>query len=160
MRLRHRADVRTLLWLLLAHVVAFAQYVEPRLAPWALPLGLDFGFCYGVFSHNHNHSPTFTSRRANAIYASWLSALYGYPTFGWIPTHNLNHHKFVNKAGDATITWRYTNENTWTVAWTYFFVSAYWQSDPLKQYIAKARRRTPRSSGTSSPSTPPCSGRT
>jgi beta-carotene hydroxylase len=140
MRPRYAADYRTLAWLLLAHVVAFSQYVEPRLAPWLLPIGLYFGFCYGVFSHNHNHCPTFSSRRANTVYASWLSFLYGYPTFGWIPTHNLNHHKFVNKAGDATITWRHTNENTWTVAWTYFFVSAYWQSGPLKQFIAKARR--------------------
>jgi fatty acid desaturase len=104
-----------------------------------LPLSLYFGFCAGVFSHNHNHCPTFKSRRANAVYASWLSIFYGYPVFAWIPTHNLNHHKFVNKPGDATVTWRYTNENTWTVAWTYFFVSSYWQSGPIQRYIAKAR---------------------
>ncbi len=143
MRPRYAADYRTLLWLFGMHVVAFAQYVRPQLAPWLLPLGLYFGFCTGVFSHNHNHCPTFASRRANTIYANWLSILYGYPVFAWIPTHNLNHHKFVNKAGDATITWRYTNANTWTVAWTYFFVSAFWQSDPIKQYIRKARRDNP-----------------
>jgi fatty acid desaturase len=139
MRLRHAADYRTLLWFFAMHVVAFSQYALPQLAPWLLPVSLYFGFCAGVFSHNHNHCPTFQSRRANAFYANWLSIFYGYPVFAWIPTHNLNHHKFVNKAGDATITWRHTNENTWTVAWTYFFVSAYWQSAPIKQYIAKAR---------------------
>jgi beta-carotene hydroxylase len=140
MRLRYAADYRTLLWFAAMHVLALAEYARPQLAPCLLPLGLYFGFCAGVFSHNHNHCPTFKSRRANAIYANWLSVFYGYPVFAWIPTHNLNHHKFVNKAGDATITWRHTNDNTWTVAWTYFFVSSYWQSAPIKQYIAKARR--------------------
>jgi len=68
---------------------------------------------------------------------------YGFPTFGWIPTHNLNHHKFVNKAGDATITWRYSKKNTWLVASTYFFVSTYWQAAPLKEYMEKAKDTNP-----------------
>jgi fatty acid desaturase len=75
----------------------------------------------------------------NTFYAAWLSVFYGYPTFAWIPTHNLNHHKFINKAGDATITWRYSKKNTWTIASSYFFVSAYWQSGPLKEFIRKAK---------------------
>jgi fatty acid desaturase len=123
--------------------VGFAPYVEPRLIPWLLPLSLYFGFCAGVFSHNHNHSPAFKSRRMNALYSAWLSVFYGYPTFAWIPTHNQNHHKFVNKAGDATITWRYSKRNTWLVASTYYFVSAYWQSGPIKEYIAKAKASNP-----------------
>jgi beta-carotene hydroxylase len=140
MRPRFTADYRTLIWLAGMHALAFLQYAKPAFSPWLLPLGLYAGFCAGVFSHNHNHCPTFKSRRANMIFANWLSIFYGYPVFAWIPTHNLNHHKFVNKAGDATITWRHTNANNWTVAWTYFFVSAYWQSAPIKQYIRKARR--------------------
>ena len=124
---------------------------EPRLIPWLLPLSLYFGFCAGVFSHNHNHCPTFKSRRLNAFYSAWLSVFYGFPTFAWIPTHNLNHHKYVNKAGDATITWRYSKRNTWLIASTYYFVSAYWQSGPLKEYIAKAQGAgTARSTGRSS----------
>ena len=85
----------------------------------------------------------FKSRRLNAFYSAWLSVFYGYPTFAWIPTHNLNHHKFVNKAGDATITWRYSKRNTWLIASTYYFVSAYWQAGPLKEYVAKARAGNP-----------------
>ena len=138
--LRHRADRRTLLWaFVLFPVVGFAPYVEPRLIPWLLPLTLYLGFCAGVFSHNHNHSPTFKSRSVNAFYSAWLSVFYGFPTFAWIPTHNLNHHKYVNKAGDATITWRYSKKNTWLVASTYYFVSAYWQADVIKEFIAKAK---------------------
>ena len=79
----------------------------------------------------------------NAFYSAWLSIFYGFPTFAWIPTHNLNHHKYVNKAGDATITWRYSKKNTWLVASTYYFVSAYWQSSVIKEYIAKAQGDEP-----------------
>jgi fatty acid desaturase len=138
--LRHRSDWRTLLWAFVCFpVMGFAPYVEPRVMPWTLPLSLYFGFCAGVFSHNQNHCPTFKGRRLNAFYAAWLSVFYGFPTFAWIPTHNLNHHKYVNKAGDATITWRYSKRNTWLIASTYYFVSAYWQSGPIKEFIAKAR---------------------
>jgi beta-carotene hydroxylase len=142
--LRHRPDWRTLLWAyVLFPAVGLAYYVEPRLVPWMLPVSLYFGFCAGVFSHNHNHCPTFKSRRLNAVHSSWISIFYGYPTFGWIPSHNLNHHKFVNKAGDASITWRYTNKNTWLVASTYYFVSAYFQGGTLKEYTAKAKTQNP-----------------
>lgn len=40
-----------------------------------------------------------------------------------LPTHNLNHHKLVNRRGDATITWRYTNAHNVWGAGSYFFVS-------------------------------------
>ena len=121
-----------------------APYLEPRVIPWLLPLSLYFGFCAGVFSHNQNHCPTFKARSANSFYAAWLSVFYGFPTFAWIPTHNLNHHKYVNKAGDATITWRYSKRHTWLVASTYYFVSAYWQAAPVREYIQKARQGNPK----------------
>ncbi len=143
--LRHTRDWRTALWAFVFFpAVGLAPYVEPRLIPWLLPVTLYFGFCAGVFSHNQNHCPMFKSRRANAAYSAWLSVFYGFPTFAWIPTHNLNHHKFVNKAGDATITWRYSKKNTWLVASTYYFVSAYWQKQPVDEYIRKARESNPR----------------
>jgi fatty acid desaturase len=142
---RHKSDWRTLLWAFVFFpAVGLAPYVEPRLIPWLLPATLYFGFCAGCFSHNQNHCPTFKSRRMNAFYAAWLSVFYGFPTYGWIPTHNLNHHKYVNKAGDATITWRYSKKNTWLIASTYFFVSAYWQAQPLTEYRRKARETNPK----------------
>jgi beta-carotene hydroxylase len=141
MRPRYAADYRTLLWVfVLFPAVPLAHYVYPGLVGWLLPVSLYLGYCAGIFSHNHNHCPTFHSRRMNDFFSAWLSVFYGYPLFGWIPTHNLNHHKFVNKAGDATITWRYTRKHTFWVAATYFFVSAYWQSGPIKEYLAKAKQ--------------------
>jgi fatty acid desaturase len=143
--IRHGSDWRTCFWAFVCFpVLGFAPYVEPRLVPWLLPLSLYFGFCAGVFSHNQNHCPMFKSRALNSFYAAWLSVFYGFPTFAWIPTHNLNHHKYVNKAGDATITWRYSKKNTWLVASTYYFVSAYWQKGPIDEYIRKARESNPR----------------
>jgi fatty acid desaturase len=119
--------------------VALAHYAWPFLVGWLLPLSLYLGYCAGIFSHNHNHCPTFSNRRANDWFGAWLSVFYGYPLFGWIPTHNTNHHKLVNRAGDATITWRYSKKHTFFIAATYFFVSAYFQGGPIREYIAKAR---------------------
>jgi fatty acid desaturase len=143
--LRHSSDWRTALWAFVFFpALGFAPYFEPRLVPWLLPLSLYFGFCAGVFSHNQNHCPMFTGRTMNSLYSAWLSIFYGYPTFFWIPTHNLNHHKYVNKAGDATITWRYSKKNTWLVASTYYFVSAYWQKPLIDEYSRKAHDTNPR----------------
>lgn len=120
-------------------IVAGAQYARPELLPYLSPLSCYLALAAGVIAHNHNHCPTFRTRRLNSIFGHWLSSFYGYPTFAWIPTHNLNHHKFVNRAGDATITWRHTNKHNFLVASTYFFVSSYWQSEPIKMFIRKAR---------------------
>jgi fatty acid desaturase len=145
--LRHNADWRTVLWAFAFFpAMGFAPYVAPGLLhlgphffPWLLPFSLYFGFCAGVFSHNHNHCPMFKSRGMNAFYSAWLSIFYLFPTFMWIPTHNLNHHKYVNKAGDATITWRYSKKNTLFTSSTYYFVSAYWQKPVIDEFIAKAK---------------------
>jgi fatty acid desaturase len=144
MGLRNRADWRTLLWVAAMPLVAGAQYARPELLPYLSPLSCYLALAAGVFAHNHNHCPTFKSRRANAVFGNALSIFYGYPTFAWIPTHNLNHHKLVNRAGDATITWRHTNKHNWLVASTYFFVSSYWQSDLIKAFIRKARKTNSR----------------
>lgn len=120
------------------------QYSNPAWVLWLCPLSCYLGLAAGVMAHNHNHSPTFKSKRANVAFGMFLSLFNGYPTFAWVPTHNLNHHKFVNRAGDATITWRYTRRHNWLVASTYFFVSAYWQSEPINDYIKKARANNPK----------------
>ena len=49
----------------------------------------------------------------------------------------------MNRRGDATITWRYTNRHNVLVAASYFFVSAYFQSAWIKDYIREARRERP-----------------
>jgi len=125
-------------------VVALLPYLRPELAVWVCPLSCYLALSAGVIAHNHNHTPTFRDRLGNSLFGNWLSIFYGYPTFAWVPTHNLNHHRMVNKAGDATITWRFTNAHNAWVAGTYFFVSSWYQSEPIKDYIRKAKERNPR----------------
>ncbi|MDF3070262.1 MAG: Fatty acid desaturase family protein [Polyangiaceae bacterium] len=137
---RFAADYRALLWtLVLTPGFVALQFARPDLVPYLWWVSCYFALACGVIAHNHNHCPTFSDKRANNLFGNWISVWYGYPTFAWIPTHNLNHHKLVNRAGDATITWRYTNKHNVLVALTYFFVSSYFQSDPIKAFIAKAK---------------------
>lgn len=132
-----------MLWVVLAPLLAAAQYAFPALTSYVWPISCYFALACGVIAHNHNHCPTFASRTANHIFSNWISVFYGYPTFAWIPTHNMNHHKYVNRAGDATITWRHSDKHNLLVAATYFFVSSYWQSVPIGSFIRKAKEKNP-----------------
>jgi beta-carotene hydroxylase len=143
MELRDSADWRTLLWAAMGPMLVGAQFAFPAMVPYTWWISCYFALSFGIIAHNHNHCPTFQSKSANEAFSGWLSIFYGYPTFAWIPTHNLNHHKYVNTDGDATITWRFTNRHNLFVAVSYFFVSAYYQSDPIKIFIGKARSNNP-----------------
>ena len=143
MQLRNPHDRRTLIWALAMPLVTLVQYLRPSVLPFTLPLACYLALSAGVIAHNHNHHPTFKERRWNRFFSLWLAVFYGYPTFAWVPTHNQNHHRFVNRAGDATITWRYSNRHNLAIAVSYFFVSSYWQSGPIKAYIANARATAP-----------------
>lgn len=143
--LRYAADIRTVIWIgILAPALVAVAYCFPEKALFLAPLCAYFALSAGVIAHNHNHCPTFRARRMNAVFGNWLSIFYGYPTFGWIPTHNLNHHRFVNRRGDATITWRLTPRHNLLAAATYFFVSSYYQGEPIKRFIREARLNKPR----------------
>jgi beta-carotene hydroxylase len=144
MRPRRREDYRTLLWtLVLTPLLVSAHFLRPELGLALLPLSCYFAIATGVIAHNHMHRPTFQAKWANELFSGWISVFYGYPVFAWLPTHNLNHHKLVNRRGDATITWRYTNAHNAFVAATYFFVSAYFQSAWIAAYVREARLRKP-----------------
>jgi beta-carotene hydroxylase len=144
MQLRYRADIRTLMWTcVLAPGLVGLQYARPDWVPYLAWVSCYFAIASGIVAHNHNHSPTFKSKRANAIFGNWVSLFWGFPTFAWIPTHNLNHHKYVNTAGDATITWRFTNSHNALVAATYFFVSAFYQQGPTAEFLAKTKSKNP-----------------
>jgi fatty acid desaturase len=144
MRPRFSADYRSLLWVVLAAGLVALQFARPELAPWLFWLSCYFALTCGVIAHNHNHCPTFASKGMNQLFGHVISIFYGYPVFAWIPTHNLNHHKYVNRAGDATITWRFTNKHTLPVAVSYFFVSSYYQGYPIRAFIQKAREQNPK----------------
>ncbi len=144
MRPRRSEDYRTLAWsLLFTPLVVLLHFLRPQLGFWLLPLSAYLAIATGVIAHNHMHRPTLQAKWANEAFSCWISVFYGYPVFAWLPTHNLNHHKLVNRRGDATITWRYTNKHNLLVAATYFFVSSYFQSAWIKDYVRHARRAKP-----------------
>ena len=144
MQLRFREDVRTLIWAfgLLPLVPALALY-RPVLALWLAPLALYASYCSGVLAHNQNHSPTFVGRRANSAYAAWLSIFYGFPLFAWVPTHNQNHHRYLNGEGDATRTTRLGTVDSAWIAFTYPLYSGAWQRPLLASYVKDARAEHP-----------------
>ncbi|WP_425618452.1 fatty acid desaturase [Anatilimnocola sp. NA78] len=141
---RYAADYKALLWLFLAMGILVLEYTHSHWVFFLFPLNIYFAICAGVIAHNHNHCPVFSGKRSNGVLGHVLTFFYGYPTFVWVPTHNLNHHKHVNRAGDASITWRYTDRHNLWVAWSYFFVSAYHQAVPTNLFLAKARATNPK----------------
>jgi len=84
------------------------------------------------------------SKTANAITDYWLTLFYGFPVFVWVPTHNQNHHKFNNREGDYTITYRYTERTNLFTLLTYPMVSGIHQQKPIRDYLKKQFRINPR----------------
>jgi fatty acid desaturase len=144
MRLRFSEDRRTLIWAFGLFPLAPAlAYARPELALWLVPVALYVSYCSGVLTHNHNHSPVFIGRRANVAYGAWLSLFYGCPIFSWIPTHNQNHHRYLDGEGDETRTSRHTPKNTLLAALTYPIASTRWQLPSVFGYAREAFARHP-----------------
>jgi hypothetical protein len=90
--LRYSADYRTLLWMLVLMPALIAyQYVHPEMLPYLSWLSFYFAIAAGVIAHNHLHVPTFENKKLSTLFGYWIAIFYGFPTFAWIPTHNLNH---------------------------------------------------------------------
>jgi beta-carotene hydroxylase len=145
MTLRHRADWRTLAWAFgLMPAFVIAQYRWPMLAGWFLPLAMYGSYSAAVIAHNHNHCPTFVSRRQNQLFSSWISVFYGFPTYGWIPTHNENHHRYAGRPGDATVLVDPSQPDSAWLALTHFFRSTRTQGPLLLEYRRRLRKRSRR----------------
>jgi beta-carotene hydroxylase len=143
LRPRFREDYRALFWAFVVFPIApIASIAAPRFSIWLFPLALYSAYSAGVLCHNHNHARVFENHAANAIYSSWLSVFYGFPIFAWIPTHNQNHHRYLNGEGDATRT-------TFVVGKTLFSALEYsvragaWQAPFIRGYLSSLYRRSP-----------------
>jgi beta-carotene hydroxylase len=133
--LTHRADRRTLSYMAVTTALLVVQWklgaVQPILYLWSLFMAVSVA----VIAHNHNHVPIWRTRLLNILTDYWLTLFYGFPAFGWIPTHNKNHHHLNNKAGDYTITYRVSEKNNIFTLLSYPSISSYFQQAPIAAYL-------------------------
>jgi len=105
--------------------------IQPVLYLWCLFMAVSVA----IIAHNHNHVPMWRSRFLNILTDYWLTLFYGFPAFGWIPTHNKNHHSLNNKKGDYTITYRVSERNNLFTLLSYPAISSYFQQQPIAAYL-------------------------
>lgn len=91
--LRHRADLRTLLFVTLALLLAAGNWTGEFRNFLSIPLGCLFAFISCTATHNQMHLLVFRSRLWNSIYQIALSFAIGQPPTGIITAHNDRHHK-------------------------------------------------------------------
>jgi fatty acid desaturase len=128
--LKYRADLKTVAYIIITttlFVTLWNGYV-PGALHWALFVAFLFmSVTVSVIAHNHNHSNIWTWKPLNVLTDWWLTVFYGVPVFTWIPTHNRNHHKYNNKEGDSSLTYRKTEENNLFSLISYPSVSGFHQ---------------------------------
>jgi fatty acid desaturase len=71
----------------------------------------------------------------NVLTDYWLTVFYGFPIFAWVPTHNKNHHKLNNRAGDYTITYRVSEKNNLLTLLSYPTISGFYQQKAIREYL-------------------------
>ena len=64
----------------------------------------------GCIQHNQAHLPMWHSSTLNSLTDIWIGLLRGDGVWSWIPTHCHNHHRYVNRRGDLTLTWRFSHK--------------------------------------------------
>ena len=134
MSLKHSADIKTLVYLFVSPLILFIQWKFGF--HWLLYFFcLYFAVCVSVIAHNHNHVPIWKSATLNHITDYWITLFYGFPVFAWTPTHNKNHHKFNNREGDFTITYRFSEANNIFTLLSYPSISSYFQQNPVLIYL-------------------------
>lgn len=145
MFLRYQADRRVLAWMAIASGLLVFNWTRPSVNPLTLIASCAMAISITTITHNHNHLKIWRSRWLNTLQDYWLTLFYGFPAFVWIPTHNQNHHKFINREGDYTITYRVTEHNTLWALLSYPTLSSYWQQRPINAFLRAAwRNRRPK----------------
>jgi fatty acid desaturase len=91
--LRHRADIRTLLFVMIALLLAAGNWTGALRNFLSIPLSGLFAFIACTATHNQMHLPVFRSGFWNSVYQIALSFSIGQPPTGFITAHNIRHHK-------------------------------------------------------------------
>lgn len=124
--LKYKADLRTLFYMFLV-TASFVWFWTQGFNIFLYIFYLMLAVSVSVMAHNHNHINIWTNKPMNVLTDWWLTVFYGIPVFCWIPTHNRNHHRYNNKAGDVTATYRGSEDNTLFTLVSYPSKSGYYQ---------------------------------
>lgn len=149
--LKYRADLKTLLFMAITtglFVFMWMSWSSWEYGTIAFSLfyvwHLFMAVTVSVIAHNTMHVSMFKAEPINRFMEYWITLFYGTPVFGWIPTHNRNHHRWNNKEPDYTKTYRYSEKNVLWVLLTYPFVSNYFQSIANKEFLQERYRKNRR----------------
>ena len=133
--LRYKADRRAVAYMLITTALLVVQWNLESFNPFLFALAMFMAVAVAVMAHNHNHLPMWRSSFMNTLTDYWLTLFYGFPAFGWIPTHNKNHHMLNNREGDYTITYRVSESNNIFTLLSYPTISSYNQQKPIRDYL-------------------------
>ena len=135
--LKHKADLISLLYMGITTGTLVVHWNLSGFSGLLFFISICMAAACFAMSHNHKHVPMWRNQFLNRLTDYWLTLFYGYPVFAWVPTHNLNHHKYANRAGDHTRTYRFSKKNNFLTFITYPLLSAYYQSTPIQGYLKK-----------------------
>ncbi|HEY6626997.1 MAG TPA: fatty acid desaturase, partial [Ignavibacteriaceae bacterium] len=135
LKLKEKADVKSLIYIIITTALFIAQWMWLGVNPFIYTWFLFMSVAVAVMTHNHNHLPMWRSKVMNVLTDWWLTVFYGFPIFAWIPTHNKNHHKFNNREGDDSITYRVSEKNNFLTLVSYPTISGYYQQKAIANYL-------------------------
>ena len=131
LKLKHNADVKSLIYIFITTALFITQWMWIGVNPFIYTWFLFMAVTVAVMTHNHNHLPMWQSKAMNLFTDWWLTVFYGFPIFAWIPTHNKNHHRFNNREGDDSITYRVSEKNNFLTLISYPTISGYYQQKAI-----------------------------
>lgn len=135
--LRNNADIKVILFMVITTGLLVVNWLNPEFSWFTFLFACLMAVSITTITHNHNHMPIWKNKWMNRFQDYWLTLFYGFPVFAWIPTHNKNHHKFNNREGDYTITYRISEGNNMFTLSTYPAISSWFQQTPIKDFLAK-----------------------
>jgi fatty acid desaturase len=133
--LKNRADIKSLIYIIITTALFVIQWVFIGVNSFIYTWYLFMSVAVSVMTHNHNHLPMWQSKTLNTITDWWLTVFYGFPIFAWIPTHNKNHHRYNNREGDDSITYRVSEKNNFLTLISYPTISGYYQQNAIFRYL-------------------------
>jgi fatty acid desaturase len=98
--LHHRADLRSVLFILLALTAYAVQWTGLVRHPALLAATFCLSFLACVINHNHQHHPTFVPHILNKGFGVLITLAMGVPATAIVAMHNFNHHVHNNHGED------------------------------------------------------------